>query len=525
MNSVKKWLFFLLLAACCLLPAFGQVGFRIMPALNVPLGSDYFSTGFGAGASLDWGFLHPNSKLSLGLSVLGGLADFSVEQSGSFTVFKAGFGPFVQLRLTDRFSIRGDIDGGVYRYSWEDSGNSRLFAGGALSGQYHLTPFLSLFAELGFFRHAFSDDQAINNFRSGIGIQFNISELVRPQSRLWGEKTEQNPIFPVSFAWYEKNAVAMLRVANEEPNTITNIQLSFLLERYMNQPSVFAFVQRLGPGESFEVPVKALFNESMLDLTENVAASARLIAEYRSLGIQKTSTIHTQMIVYNRNALSWDDDRRAASFVSPRDSAAVYFARYVSSAAAPVRNQNVPDNVRAAAALFEALRLYGISYIIDPTSSYQKLSDNAVEQDFLNYPYETLLYRGGDCDDLSILFSAMLEAHNIESAFITVPGHIYAAFDIADDNWRKGHEDIIEYAGKRWLPVEITVPDRGFAEASRVGGREWRGGGEYANIYPMHDNWLIYPAVSVPAAGDNLPSMPERGDIAKALEAELAKLR
>jgi len=525
MNGIKRLFLILLFTISCLLPVYGQVGFRVMPTLNVPVGKEYFSAGFGAGISLDWGFWHPDSKLTVGASLLGGYASFPVEQSSAFSVFEGGLGPFIQYRLSDRVSLRGDANVGVYQYSWESSSNSKLFLGGAVSGQYHLTPFMTLFAEAGFYWHSFSETQAINNFKSGIGIQLNLSELVRPQARLQGEKTGQNPIFPVSFAWYERNAVAMLRVSNEEPNTITNLQLSFLLERYMNQPSLFATIQSLRPGESFEVPVKALFNESMLDLTENVVASAQLIAEYRSLGIQKSSTFHTQMTISHRNALSWDDDRRAASFVSPRDPAAVYFARSVSTAVADVKSSNLPENVRIAAALFEALRLYGISYIIDPTSSYIALSENAFEQDTLNYPYETLLYRGGDCDDLSILFTAMLEVMGVESAFVTIPGHIYTAFNIADDTWRIGNADIIEYAGKRWLPVEITVPDRGFAEASRIGGRQWRSSGEDGNIYPMHDNWRIYPPVSVPAAGDNMPTMPERADIAKALEEELVKLR
>jgi hypothetical protein len=55
-----------------------------------------------------------------------------------------------------------------------------------------------------------------------------------------------------------------------------------------------------------------------------------------------------------------------------------------------------------AAALFETLNLYGINYVIDPASSYVELSGNASVLDSLNYPYQTLMFRGGDCDDLSI---------------------------------------------------------------------------------------------------------------------------
>jgi hypothetical protein len=83
-----------------------------------------------------------------------------------------------------------------------------------------------------------------------------------------------------------------------------------------------------------------------------------------------------------------------------------------------------------ALALFEALNVYGINYMIDPASTYVEMSENASSLDSLNYPYQTLAYRGGDCDDLSILFCSLLEALNIDTAFITVPGHIYMAFDV-----------------------------------------------------------------------------------------------
>jgi hypothetical protein len=59
--------------------------------------------------------------------------------------------------------------------------------------------------------------------------------------------------------------------------------------------------------------------------------------------------------------------------------------------------------------MFEALRLYGINYVVDPASSYAALSEDASGLDSLNYPYQTLYYRSGDCDDLSILFCSLLE--------------------------------------------------------------------------------------------------------------------
>jgi hypothetical protein len=206
-----------------------------------------------------------------------------------------------------------------------------------------------------------------------------------------------------------------------------------------------------------------------------------------------------------------------------------------------VQLRNIPRNVILAAALFEALRLYGISYVVVPATSFANVSADVSVLDNVSFPYQALYYRGGDCSYLSILFCSMLEALGIESAFITIPGHIYIAFEVGDDSWRLNSEDIIELdmdgVLKRWLPVEITIPDEGFTRAWRVGARQWRTHSERltssegqnineiterAKLFPIREAWEIYPSVTVPASGDHLPVMPEWDDIIRAVERELA---
>jgi hypothetical protein len=182
--------------------------------------------------------------------------------------------------------------------------------------------------------------------------------------------------------------------------------------------------------------------------------------------------------------------------------------------------------VQQALALFEALYSYGISYVIDPASSYIEMAEDASALDSLNYPYQTLRYRGGDCDDLSILFCSLLEVLGIDTAFVTVPGHIYMAFSAGDDDWGSRHnENLIFYEDRYWVPVEITVPGEGFYRAWRIGVREWQTAGEAAVLYPMRDSWEFYQPVSVPGAGDRLPVMPAEGDIARRFGEEVGRLR
>jgi hypothetical protein len=517
-----------------LLFAENEFYFRLMPQIAGPVGVENFETGFGAASSLDWNFLQFPRFMSLGLSLGGGISRLGIADGSSFSMLEGGLGPFFQWRAMDRLTLRADISGGVYNYRWGDDSNNRFRLGGSLSAYYHLLPSVALYASGGFTYYSFSESQPINAITAGVGVSLNLGEILRPQTRVRGEKTEQQRVFPVSYAWYEKNSVATVKITNNEPNMITDINLSFFLERYMNQGTVFAEVARLRPGESVEMPVTALFNESMLDLTQDTNSNAAVIIDYRSLGAKRQASFPVQMPIYHRNAMSWDDDRRAASFVSARDPAASLFARYTAStvrryiAANPLRYSGIPENVLLAAALFEALTLYGINYVIDHASSYIELSENASALDSLNYPYQTLMYRGGDCDDLSILFCALLEVLEIETAFITIPGHIYMAFDFGSKDETisdRDRENVIEAGGRFWVPVEITVPSQGFAEARRVGMRQWRSAGETGQLYPMRNSWAVYPPVSVPGAGDRLPDMPEEAEIIRLFEAVVPKIR
>jgi hypothetical protein len=306
------------------------------------------------------------------------------------------------------------------------------------------------------------------------------------------------------------------------------------MESFMSQPWTFATLPRLEAGESAYVPVTALFNEAMMNLTETINANGLIQVQYRSLGAHKTTTSQIQMPIFHRNTLSWDDDRRAAAFVSPDDFAARFFARYVKTAIdreqqTGNRFSNTPPNVVYAIALFEALRLYGISYVVVPATSFVNVSADESVLDNVSFPYQALLYRGGDCSYLSILFCSLLEALNIETAFITIPGHIYIAFEIGDNNWLPTNTNIIttntDGIRKRWLPLELTVPAEGFSRGWAIGARQWRTHGSDAELLPIREAWQIYPSVTVTTSGDNLPVMPERTAIIQALTNEIRLLR
>ena len=513
---------------------------RAASALDVPYAIPEFGAGFGVDLSLDWAFSRFAKNLNFGISTFSSIVSLPFETGDPLVVLGGFFGPFLHWKPLDRLAFIITSGGGVYQYARGEKKAVNLQASGSFGFEFLLSPYLSLYADSSYTYRVFTgnswNDVPLNSIGAALGIRLNLTEIMTRKARIRLEKTHQYRIFPVSWAWYENNPVANVTLTNEEANAITDVNLSFFIDSFMSQPFTFAVIPRIGAGDSIEVPVTALFNEAMMNLTESITANGTIQVFYRSLGARKESTFTVSMPIYHRNALSWDDNRRAAAFVSPRDSAVRFFIHYVTGAVETISQQinttladSVPQNVMYAAALFETLRLYGITYVTVPATSFVSVSSNESVLDNVSYPYQALYYRGGDCSYLSILFCSMLEALNIESAFITIPGHIYIAFDVGDDSWNYNSEDIIRLNGKRWLPVEITVPGQGFTRAWRIGALQWRNNlynehSEKSTLYPIREAWEIYPSVTVPASGDELPVMPEWAAIKSALLNELQEL-
>jgi hypothetical protein len=504
-----------------------ELAFRLLPGAAIPLGRPNISAGFGAGGSFDW-TMFPFAGLTIG----GGYAGLPVKDGTMLTLLEGKAGPLGQYRITDRFTVRGEGSIGFNRKTWGEYTDSGLLLGGMLSAIFHISPYLQVLGYGAYTHYAYTAGPPMQTFMVGAGISLNLSEILGRKTRVSGVKTLQHMIFPVSYAWYEENPVAMVTVTNGEPNAITAVEVSLFLEQYMNEPTLGAVIPLLSSGESVEVPVTAFFNGSMLDLTENIDANARFIIDYRSLGSLKSAEIPVRIPIYHRNAMSWDDDRRAASFVSARDPTAALFARLTAVAVEDRMKPDLSRNIQYALGLFEALQVYGINYVIDPASSYVEMSGDAMSLDSLNYPYQTLFFRGGDCDDLSILFCSLLEVLKIDTAFITVPGHIYMAFDsgMTAEEARTRFSvpgidparDFIYEGGRVWMPLEITVPQAGFFQAWRIGAREWKSAAAEAKLYPLKDAWILYPPVSVPGAGRRRPTMPAESALTAAFDSSLS---
>jgi tetratricopeptide (TPR) repeat protein len=167
----------------------------------------------------------------------------------------------------------------------------------------------------------------------------------------------------------------------------------------------------------------------------------------------------------------------------------------------------VDKNLRTGMALHQTLVKYGLKYWTDPNAAYETVTKTKSAVDSLQFPVQTIQLKTGDCDDLSILAAALLESSSVDSAFITVPGHIFVAFALAmkPDEAKKTFvkpDELIFRNERAWVPWEITALSGGFLKAWEIGAKEWRASdakGE-AGFHPIQAAWKKYKPVASPAS-------------------------
>ncbi|MBN2553474.1 MAG: hypothetical protein JXB06_11930 [Spirochaetales bacterium] len=537
---------------------FKSIAVEVYPGVSVPFGSsgDLFTPGGNGSLSGAFGLIEePLVYVSAGLDY--DLVPLQAEASLSILGIGVGVGAY--LDFGPRLSFRGFLTGGPYypffNQSTIDSQSAvypYISAGIGLS--YLMTPAISLGANASY-----------RNFigtYGGLGVQFGCSFYLRGQESRRAKleqsrrtylpeylKNARQPaadegirvnevsieeLFPVLHKYYDQNPIGTVLISNQEPTPVTDVKVSFFIKQYMASPKASGEAFGLEPGEQREVTLYALLNESVLEVTEATKVTAEVLLEYKIRGTWYSDSRSESVRIYDRNAMTWDDNRKACAFVTAKDPAILGVSKFVSGIVRNNANPAVNLNIQKAMGVHEALGLYGINYEIDPQSAYDQLSRNPEQIDYVQFPRQTMEYKAGDCDDLSILYAAMLESIGVETAFITVPGHIYMAFatemsskDAA--NQLLEAEDLIIRDDRVWIPLEVTERDGDFLRAWQGGAQQWR---QYApqnqaDFYPIRDAWVLYEPVGSPGIEIKLEPPAEQdvvGSYEKSRDAFLAQI-
>lgn len=512
-------LFLLFTGSICLLSAEPNsrngsgISVSITPSAEFPLGTnaDYFGTG--GSVSLRAGFSPEPVRF---LSLIGEF-NYMLNPYGDaqfFTALGGGGGIGLNLNLGTVLSLQAFGTAGYSACTLDltnetVTGGGTYFSGG-ISGNFNFSPVFSLGIS-----GAYRD---ILGVYSGVSasllasLNFNISSKSAPVNTGPVEgnfikllELDFTRIFPVFYSYYDEHPMGTAVLYNDQKQPVRDINISFYVNKYMDSPKKCVTIDELPAGGSKSIDLVALFTENMLEITEGMKVAAEITIDYEFNNTRYKDSHNGSMQIEFRNAMTWDDDRRAAAFVTAKDPDILSTAKNVAGTLKNVDEFNINQHLLMAMAFHEALRLYGLSYVIDPSSPYEGLSQNESYVDYLQFPRETLEYRAGDCDDLSILYCALFESVGIKTSFITVPGHIFMAFSLdqtkeeAEDTFSRP-DDLIFYGGDSWIPLEITCLEDDFLKAWQLGAKEWR---EFnpqgkTGFFPIHEAWEIYKPIGLP---------------------------
>ncbi len=310
------------------------------------------------------------------------------------------------------------------------------------------------------------------------------------------EVVQLRDVFSNSYKIYERDGIGQIKLTNNTNKTMERLKVTFQLRDFMDFPTETK-LDKLLPGESAEVALKAVFNNSILTITEDSSVQAMIEASYFDDGKRVAFNKNPTVNVYEKHRLTWDDQDRYAVFITPKDPPVMSLVRSVVT-----QFKETKDQTQLAAVVFDMLGVYGMTYIPDPTNPYQITSGKVDTVDYVQFPRETLERKSGDCDDLVALYSAALESMGIDTRVLEVPGHMFMMFSagiLADDDGYTMDNMYVIYEGRLWIPVETTLLGSAFVPAWEKGAAtyyKWKDKG--LTVLDAHVSWDKYKPASLP---------------------------
>ncbi|MBI3564111.1 MAG: hypothetical protein HY079_02820, partial [Elusimicrobia bacterium] len=332
--------------------------------------------------------------------------------------------------------------------------------------------------------------------------------------------------------WYLKHPVGKVVVTNNVNVPFLKVKVTFKLKDYMD----FGFdteIPKLEPRQTVEIPLIATLNNKVLEVTEDTPIQAEFSLNYYESGEPKTVSLTKPLRLYSRNAITWDDTRKIANFVTFKDGPVKDFKAALSADLKNKKAAALNPSVVKAMKIWNALAEYGVKFAPNPANPFETAHDDPnFPVDYTQYPRETLKRKTGQCSDLTSLYAALLEDSEVRVALLDYPGHITLMLDTeAEDAAEAGlpADLLVEHDGTMWLPVEVTYVGKPFDEAVSKAAYAYKAEAEKGRVkvIDLDKTFQEYEAVTMPPT-DFAPALPDAAALQKRYDeqvAALAKLR
>ena len=178
-----------------------------------------------------------------------------------------------------------------------------------------------------------------------------------------------------------------------------------MLFRSINQDIISSPPVSISPNDTVTILFYTIVDEDILTEERKIAqANFYLTTE----GADPDDEIQKPVLVNSAN--SWDGRVINLKYFVERD------IEFSSAYAKNIlqRNKIELDSTETALKPFTETKILfdhfttGLSYVADPRATFE----------YVQFPSETLKLKGGDCDDLSVAFSSLLESIGIQTAFV-----------------------------------------------------------------------------------------------------------
>jgi len=486
----------------------GAQDYRIKtsPEILIPLmDKDLFGLGGGGSFTLDgdfFGFLAPYAGLDVRY-----IAPAASEVESSLVLFSAGAGVGVFFFPVPRMKVGFSAGSGIYVGSFRSEENplmtGNLFwrAGGEVG--YRFSPGFTLSGGA-----SYVDMMAkSSSFYRGLGMTLSADIGLKSRNaegRVVLQSMETVPVYPVVSQDYKTADFGTVEIRNAESAEIRNVEIWFYAEGYSSGPMLCARVPYLPKGASASAPLYAAFSDKVMTITENIRLSGEVRVVYQLLGDSRSSNIETTFSIQHRNALTWEDPALLSTFISPNDPSVLEASKYIAGNVRAITRPELDVNLQYALGLFEGLRLSGIAYSPDPQTPYASFRNSLDKVDYVQYPHQTLAYRGGDSDDLAVLYAAALESVGVPAAIIPLKDEVIVAFMLSSSTAAaramfSNGEDFVYLDEETWVPVKVSLVREGFLQAWSEGAKIFNSTPQSADLFfKLSDTWLRFPPAGVP---------------------------
>ncbi|MCF0242099.1 MAG: hypothetical protein HUK25_05635 [Treponema sp.] len=378
------------------------------------------------------------------------------------------------------------------------------------NANYRLTSNLALGARAGYTVNFFDGhdfDNGFSPFMSGIdvGIMFRYTfSSEKPEMHVEASIEQDAPIYPLYMNVYKDAEFGIVAVKNAEDAEIKNVKVYFKASPYTASNYLCGSVKKIRKGQVCNIPLKGDFSKELSKFADDGSFPGEITITYELMGTKMTTTASVLVSTYNRNAMCWVDPSSLAAFISPSDETILDLSKFAGAEAKANLRSGLSSNLQTAIYMTEFFNSLGISRVTDKATPYAQSHLDYENNDYIQYPFQTLTYMTGDSDELGIVFASLLEAVSVGAVLIPLENDFIVGANLALTE--KGASAIFDDIDQLlllndsyYLPLSMNTIGKGFNASWKEAVKQINAGIETGDIecVIVEDAWEVYPPLGL----------------------------